>query len=89
MEIGPYEPAGDDPKEAGIVVKDRGPGVPAEYRERIFELFQRAVGHEVEGTGGGLAIVRSVADRHGGHAWMRPREGGGSEFIITFRKESP
>jgi signal transduction histidine kinase len=42
----------------------------------------------VEGTGAGLAIVREVAERHGGHAWVRQREGGGSEFIITFAPSS-
>jgi signal transduction histidine kinase len=28
--------------------------------------------------------VRQIAERHGGSAWVRPREGGGSEFIVTF-----
>lgn len=68
----------------GLVVRDRGPGVPEGQRERIFELFQRGVGREIEGTGAGLAIVREVAARHGGEAWMEPREGGGSQFYITF-----
>jgi signal transduction histidine kinase len=67
-----------------IVVRDRGPGVAPEHAERIFELFQRAVGREVEGTGAGLAIVRQVAERHGGRAWVQPRPAGGSEFVITF-----
>jgi signal transduction histidine kinase len=31
-----------------------------------------------------LAIVRQIAERHGGNAWVQPRDGGGSEFIITF-----
>lgn len=70
--------------EVGIVVRDRGPGVAPEHAERIFQLFQRAVGREVEGTGAGLAIVKQVAERHGGRAWVEPRNGGGSEFIITF-----
>jgi signal transduction histidine kinase len=69
---------------AGLVVRDRGPGVAPEYSERIFLLFQRAVGREVEGTGAGLAIVRQVAERHGGRAWVKPRDGGGAEFFITF-----
>ncbi|HWO42071.1 MAG TPA: GAF domain-containing protein [Candidatus Eisenbacteria bacterium] len=69
---------------AGIVVRDRGPGVAPEHAERIFQLFQRAVGREIEGTGAGLAIVRQIAQRHGGHAWVQPRAGGGSEFVITF-----
>lgn len=68
----------------GLVVRDRGPGVTPEQRDRIFELFRRAVGREVEGTGAGLAIVRQVAERHGGRAWVTPREGGGSDFFITF-----
>jgi signal transduction histidine kinase len=84
VEIAPYRPQEGEPAGVGIVVLDRGPGVAPEHAERIFELFQRAVGREVEGTGAGLAIVRQVARRHGGWAWYRPREGGGSEFIITF-----
>ncbi|HAN93234.1 MAG TPA: hypothetical protein DCQ33_14310, partial [Nitrospira sp.] len=62
----------------GLVVRDRGPGVAPEQRDRIFELFRRAVGREIEGTGAGLAIVRQVAERHSGRAWVEPREGGGS-----------
>ena len=76
-------------RQVGIVVRDRGPGVPPEHAERIFQLFQRAVGREVEGTGAGLAIVRQVAERHGGRAWVRPREGGGAEFILTFGATNP
>jgi PAS domain S-box-containing protein len=84
VEIAPYRPTVGNGDEAGIVVRDRGPGVAPEHAERIFQLFQRAVGREVEGTGAGLAIVRQVAERHGGRAWVQPREGGGSEFILTF-----
>ena len=84
VEIAPYHPTVEDGPVAGIVVRDRGPGVAPEHAERIFELFQRAVGRKVEGTGAGLAIVRQVAERHGGRAWVQPREGGGSEFILTF-----
>lgn len=84
VEIGPYVPGVEDGPVVGIVVRDRGPGIAPEHGERIFQLFQRAVGREVEGTGAGLAIVRQVAERHGGRAWAQPREGGGSEFILTF-----
>ncbi len=70
--------------EAGIVVRDRGIGVDPEHAERIFDLFQRAVGRNVEGTGAGLAIVRGIAERHGGGCRVIPREGGGSVFILTF-----
>jgi PAS domain S-box-containing protein len=96
VEIASYQPTVEDGPVVGIVVRDRGPGVAPEHAERIFQLFQRAVGREVEGTGAGLAIVRQVAERHGGRAWVQPREGGGSEFILTFgatnrseKKEAP
>jgi signal transduction histidine kinase len=68
----------------GVVVADRGPGVRPEHAERIFDLFQRAVGRDIEGTGAGLAIVRRIAERHGGKVWLMPREGGGSEFWLGF-----
>lgn len=72
----------------GFVIKDRGPGVRAEHAEKIFQMFQRAVGREIEGTGAGLAIVRQIAERHRGRAWVEAREGGGSAFIITFASSS-
>jgi two-component system sensor kinase FixL len=87
VEIAGYDcrKAAADRRGTGLVVQDRGPGVPAEFATRIFELFQRAVGREVEGTGAGLAIVRQIAQRHGGQAWCEPRPGGGSAFFITFQ----
>ncbi|MBI3863763.1 MAG: PAS domain S-box protein [Planctomycetia bacterium] len=80
VEIGEFR----GPEGVGLAVRDRGMGVPPDCAERIFQLFQRAVSRNIEGTGAGLAIVKRVAERHGGRAWVRPREGGGSEFIITF-----
>jgi PAS domain S-box-containing protein len=80
LEIAGYR----DGRDVGLVVRDRGPGVAPEHAERIFELFQRAVGREIEGTGAGLAIVRAIAERHGGRAWVQARDGGGSEFVVTF-----
>ena len=85
IEIAAYDQAGDRRTGIGLVVRDRGPGVAPEHANRIFLLFQRAVSREVEGTGAGLAIVRQVAERHGGRAWVQPRAGGGSEFVLTFR----
>ena len=84
VEIVPYRPQAPGRNAIGIAVRDRGPGIAPEHAERIFQLFQRAVGREIEGTGAGLAIVRQIAERHGGSAWVEPRPGGGSEFIITF-----
>ena len=84
VEVVPYRPQSPGRNAIGIAVRDRGPGIAPEHEERIFQLFQRAVGREIEGTGAGLAIVRQIAERHGGSAWVEAREGGGSEFIITF-----
>jgi PAS domain S-box-containing protein len=89
IEIAPYHSDGSAQTEVGLVVRDRGSGVAPEHAERIFQLFQRAVGREIEGTGAGLAIVRQVAERHGGRAWVQPREGGGAEFILTFGSPYP
>ncbi len=85
VEIVTYEPSEQNKGQVGIVVRDRGPGVEEEYRERIFQLFQRAVDRDVEGTGAGLAIVREIATRHGGNVWVESRYGGGSDFILTFK----
>ena len=71
-------------EQPGLVVRDHGIGIPPEHAERIFELFQRAVGRDIEGTGAGLAIVREVANRHNGNVWVQPNPAGGSEFYITF-----
>ena len=72
----------------GLAVRDRGIGVEPDQAQRIFHLFQRAVGREVHGTGAGLAIVQQIAHRHGGRTWVQPREGGGSEFVLLFGTHS-
>ncbi|MFH8385493.1 sensor histidine kinase [Kitasatospora sp. NPDC018058] len=58
-----------------IAVRDHGPGVPAEDRTRVFE--RRVTGTASTGTGTGLAIVRWVAELHGGTARLSPAPGGG------------
>ncbi len=67
-----------------ISVSDRGPGVPDDQRERIFEPFYRLPGHaeHAGGVGLGLSLVRQIAQRHGGQARCEAREGGGSRFVI-------
>lgn len=71
-------------KQVLVRVCDRGPGVPAAYRERIFEAFFRLPGHaeRAGGVGLGLSLVRQIAERHGGQVHCEPREGGGSCFVL-------
>jgi signal transduction histidine kinase len=65
-------------------VLDRGPGVPAEAREKIFEAFYRVEGHSEQagGVGLGLALVKQIAEAHGGSVACDAREGGGSRFLV-------
>ena len=68
-----------------LEVRDRGPGVPAELRERIFDKFVRAAAAErrAEGAGLGLAICRGLVEAHGGRIWVEPRAGGGATFVVV------
>ena len=65
-----------------IVVEDDGEGIPAPERERIFERFYRR--EQNGGSGGlGLAIVRWIADAHGGEVRAGEAPGGGAQFVAT------
>ena len=69
---------------AVIKVNDRGPGVPAGQRERIFEPFYRLPGASERegGVGLGLALVKSISLRHGGSVRCEARPGGGASFVV-------
>jgi len=80
-----------DPAYIFLRVNDRGPGVPPDQRERIFEPFYRLPGHaeHAGGVGLGLSLVRQIAAKHGGQARCEAREGGGSCFVIQLPKTPP
>lgn len=84
IEIGPYVGNANGSTRTGLAIRDQGPGIEPGLEDKIFDLFKRGVGRDIEGTGAGLAIVRRVAERYGGSAWVTPRPGGGSEFVVTF-----
>jgi len=71
---------------AWVSVADRGPGVHAADRERIFEPFARAVGghrRRPEGTGLGLAVARTLVERHHGSIAVEDGAGRGATFTVT------
>ena len=74
-----------DGDELAFTVSDRGPGVPPEEAERIFDAFYRRSGAapDVGGTGLGLSIARGIARAQGGDVTFEPRAGGGSVFRLT------
>ena len=68
-----------------ITVADQGPGIPQELRERVFEPFFRvdsARSRQSGGTGLGLALVRAIAELHGGSASVEEAPMGGVRFTL-------
>jgi len=68
-----------------ILVVDQGPGVPAEFVDRLFEKFSQADASDRRqkgGTGLGLAISKELMERMGGCIGFYPRPGGGSVFWV-------
>lgn len=78
--------AGDG--EIVVEVADRGPGVPEDQRERVFEKFVRLSRDAAGGGAGlGLAICRAVVEAHGGRISVYDRDGGGAAFRFTLPLE--
>ncbi|MFP5256660.1 MAG: sensor histidine kinase [Acidimicrobiia bacterium] len=66
--------------EAEVTVRDQGPGITDEARERIFDKFVRGRGESVTGTGLGLYISRQIIEAHGGRIWVESDPGQGATF---------
>jgi heavy metal sensor kinase len=72
------------PGAVAIVVTDTGPGIPPEFRDRVFERFVRVDAARAEGGAGlGLAIARWVAEAHGGDVRIMSSGPDGSAFCAT------
>jgi two-component system sensor histidine kinase KdpD len=69
--------------ELQVAVKDRGPGIPPEQHEAIFQPYARNDHSGQRGAGLGLAVCRAIAQAHGGSLTLRARAGGGSCFTLT------
>jgi len=64
-------------------VADEGPGIPPEWRERIFEPYARRDTHTARGSGIGLFAAKRLADSMGGHLWCEPAEPAGARFVVA------
>lgn len=81
-------PVGEDGAKEGYVridVADRGPGVPADYKNTLFERFVQIEGRRKvrRGVGLGLTFCRLVTEAHGGRIWIEDNPGGGTIFAFT------
>jgi two-component system phosphate regulon sensor histidine kinase PhoR len=73
-----------------VDIEDHGPGIPPEYRERVFETFFRVPSPQTtaaKGSGLGLAIARHIMEAHGGRLDLKSTRGRGSTFTLAFRYE--
>lgn len=67
-----------------ILVEDNGPGIPKDFQEKLFGIFQKASSAH-HGTGIGLAVVRAAVERMGGHVGVISEAGQGSRFWIQLK----
>ena len=68
-----------------LMLRDRGPGIPAKYLDRVFDKFYRKgqQKQQVPGSGLGLHIAREIVRAHGGDLWASSEPGQGSEFRMA------
>ncbi|MEA2536678.1 MAG: hypothetical protein QOF11_912 [Chloroflexota bacterium] len=68
-----------------IAVSDEGPGIPPEWRQRIFEPYARRDTHTARGSGIGLFAAKRLSESMGAHLWCEPAEPAGARFVIALR----
>lgn len=81
----------DKPDELTVIIRDHGPGIPEEYREKVFQPFYRlepSRNRTTGGTGLGLAIVRTMTRQHGGDVTLDNAPDGGLVVRISFRRNA-
>jgi signal transduction histidine kinase len=76
----------DEPKHVTFRVIDDGPGIPADQRERAFEMFQTVHGKKTDGAGMGLALIRRIVENASGTIVVKDRSPRGCVFEFTWPK---
>src|SRR5207244_1781343 len=66
-----------------IGVPDQGPGVPEEWRERIFEPYARRETHTARGSGIGLYAAKRLGESMGARLWVEPADPTGARFVVA------
>jgi PAS domain S-box-containing protein len=71
-----------------FAVADDGPGIPPQYHERIFGIFQTLASRDkVEGSGLGLALIKKIVEHQNGRVWLESAPGTGSTFFFSWPRE--
>jgi signal transduction histidine kinase len=74
----------DDDADWIFTVSDNGIGIPQEFADKVFVIFQRLHGRDAySGTGIGLALCKKIVEHHGGNIWIDPSHTGGTRFQFT------
>ncbi len=66
-----------------VGVSDEGPGIPEEWRERIFEPYARRDTHTARGSGIGLYAAKRLGESMGSHLWCEPARPHGARFVVA------
>jgi signal transduction histidine kinase len=68
-------------------IQDNGIGIKPEDQAAIFNVFRRLHGHNIPGSGIGLALAQKIVSAHGGSIWVESKPGAGSTFFFTVLRE--
>ncbi|MFC5655037.1 sensor histidine kinase [Streptomyces nogalater] len=80
----PDPDAGEGGVSVRLSVTDNGIGIPEEFAEKVFVIFQRLHGRDAySGTGIGLALCKKIVEFHGGRIWIDTGHTGGTRFCLT------